>query len=884
MRNLRTFRLSGLVAALLVVTPVALSAVPDVFSTQAMPGGKHQCGGLPPSEAKAFQDRVSSIDAKPMRRPQLGGSSLERAGPPLGQDPEAGLVPSDYVSPVELVRDEGHLRHEVEVHLPELDGQTRLEQVLSFEAPQWARMMLVEFVPDDPAADQGNAGLFLRPNNPFVGGTYPKEPEGFIFDLTELETSAYNQAAYRSENPYEDGLAQYVLVTRDMDPAPAGKLWHVALGQMRDDREINGTLKVRFSGLQYRAPLAIQFYYDAEEEAQQVGFFDPTPREPDGDNPGRTQGEAMRWVLFQAAEELLEHLDFDGFLPVRILVTTDGSDSGNLGVAGGTFAAGISPYSPAPGRLRARPPGEPRSAPGGPRRAEYQVPVPAFEREAGTDACRARPGNGRQGICGNSLQPNPEVLEQPGQAGSARGFIEIRRDFEITAGPDAGSMWRWDKNLKDMTGRPNIVSLIKHELMHVLGFAGPVKSQTYVATFEPPRLLMNAPITLDDEDVGVWFQTETRQHFYGPLASMSEDNPWRHTPEPGPRLNDSEFSGTHLMYQDGDELAAWEPGKDFMRRSQFVREPQDKVGVTRDIMLDVGYARGTWSIQDRRLPRHWYDPERSGHGLDFRRVERENGSMQHFLHFYTYDSEDNPEWYVATGELSDRMVFESTLDYVTWQEGRNPRAQADPTQSGQIRLDLDPPVDHPACKERRGHDPNGNEKWLFAVLEFDLPDGSGTWCLEPLRFGREPAFPQEGSGSWYSADASDSGWGLSVMTRNFGPRPIINSVVYYYDEAGDPTWAIGVEGGDHTLPYGAVGNGVEIDMQHVHGFCRTCEPTATPTEPAGTLQIQINGQSAADNNQIMLLDLMDRGPVGGHWHRENVEIQLLSSQHPKMAQ
>jgi hypothetical protein len=340
------------------------------------------------------------------------------------------------------------------------------------------------------------------------------------------------------------------------------------------------------------------------------------------------------------------------------------------------------------------------------------------------------------------------------------------------------------------------------------------------------------------------------------------------------------------MFDEGDDLASWEPHKDFMRNSQRVRQPQDEVGIARDIMLDVGYARGTWSIQDRRLPRHWYDPERSGHGIDFRRVESEDGSMRHFLHFYTYDQEGQPQWYIANATLSEDMVFESSLDLVTWNDQRSPAAQIDPSRSGEIRLDLDPPIDHPACADRRGYDPAGNEKWLFAVLDFNLPDGSGTWCLEPLRFGREPAFPQEGSGSWYAADPADSGWGLSVMTRNYGPRPIINTVVYYYDEAGEPTWAIGVAGADYMLPYGSVGDGVEIDMLHVNGFCRTCEPTSTEMLPAGTLRLRINEQSfePSSGNQIMLLDVADHGEVGGRWLRENIGIRLLSSPHPNMSQ
>jgi len=879
----------------------APSEPPTVVTASALSPetGQLECEVGTAVEGASAQELFASTQIKPMPRPQASRSAKGRAStqgfvaPPVDGTPD-GLIPADYVSPVTLVREEGHLRHEVDVSVSSTEDMVRLKQVLSFEAPGWARMMLVEFIPDD-GEQQGVPGLFLRPNEPFVEGEFPEEPPEDPFDMTQFEVHAFNQAAYRSGKLQEKGMQQYLLITRDMDPAPAGKLWHVAIGQMRDDRTVSGTVRVRFSGSQYRAPLAVQLFYDVEEEESQVGFFDPTPREPTGDNPGTTQGEAMRWILFQAVEDLLEQLDFDGLYPVRILVTThDNRGSGYVGQARTRAISQPAPNVPAPGRLRARQAGKWQEFEmSGAIRRDRRLPLlpqTLWERESGTDGCRALGGDrARSSFCRGDL--GERVISEPGEIGLAHATISVQRDYEIQTGPNAGEIWRWDKNFLDRNGRPNITPLIKHEIMHAIGFSVPIVSQAYSAQFDPPRPLLDRPFNLDEQDQAWddWYDTVTRRHFYGPITSPSEHNPWRHTAEPGPRLQDDgegQNISSHLMFQEGDELAQWEEGKDFMRQSQRVRDYQPEVGVARDILLDVGYARGTWSIQDRRLPRHWYDPERSGHGLDFRRVEREDGSMQHFLHFYTYDEDGNPEWYIATDVLNKRAEFESTLDYVTWDDSQSPAAQVVPERSGTVRLDLDPPIDHPACAERRAHDPDGNEKWLFAVLEFDLPDGSGTWCLEPLQFGREPAFPQEGSGSWYAADPEDSGWGLSVMTRNYGPRPIINTVVYYYDADGEPTWAIGTEGASYDLPYGTIGNGVDIELLHVDGFCRTCEPEELGTTTAGTLQIQLNSQNmdADPNNQIVLLDVADQGPVGGNWRRENVGIKLLSSPHPQMSQ
>jgi len=867
----------------------------SVISPEA---GHLECHVTTAPEGETLLKLFGSERIKPMPRPQgtrSGKGGIRQEGfRGSARTDSAGLIPADYVSPVELVREEGHLRHEVDVSVSSPVDKVRLKQVLSFEAPDWARMMLVEFIPDE-GGDQGTPGLFLRPNEPFVEGVFPEKPTESPFDMSEFEVHTFNQAAYRSGKINEGGMQQYLLVTRDMDPAPAGKTWHVAVGQLRDDRAVSGTLEVRFSGSTYRAPLAVQLFYDTEEEENQVGFFDPTPREPTGDNPGTTQGEAMRWILFEAVEDLLEQLDFDGFYPIRILVTTfDDPEGGRTGWARTHAGSEPAPNAPAPGRVRARPAGKWHEfeVNGSMRRDRrlYSMPQTVWEREAGTDGCRALGGDrARSSACQGDL--GGRVIAEPGEVGLHHASIGLQRDFELETGSKAGEFWRWDKNFRDRNGKHNITPLIKHEIMHAIGFSLPIQNQAYSAQFDPPRPFLDRPFVLDESDErwGDWYDTVTRRHHYGPITSPSEHNPWRHTPEPGPRLQDDgegENVSHHLMGEEGDELAQWEEGKDYMRDRAFGRDYQPEVGVARDILLDVGYARGTWSIQDRRLPRHWYDPERSGHGVDFRRVEREDGSMQHFLHFYSYDEDGNPEWYVATDELNDRAEFEATLDYVTWDENRSPAAQVVPEQSGTVHLDLDPAIDHPACAHRREHDPDGNEKWLFAVLEFDLPDGSGTWCLEPLKFGREPAFPQEGSGSWFAADPGDSGWGLSVMTRNYGPRPIVSTVVYYYDAAGDPTWAIGVEGEDYSLPYGSVGNGVEIDMQHVNGFCRTCEAVPPSVEPAGTLQIQINSQSMETdpNNQIILLDVNDRGPVGGNWQRENVGIKLVSSPHPRMSQ
>jgi hypothetical protein len=814
----------------------------------------------------------------PQRKKGGGSSALQSTG---DSDRLVGIYPADWVNPVSHVREQGHLLEEVEISLHSEELEVRLEQFLHVAAPDWARYLLVEF---EPNGEDQSPGLFIRPHKPFVSDEVPlvnyqvDTPNPELGRRTPIQDLAYRQAVYRSDNPELAGEAQYVLITRDMDPAPAGRDWYVALAQMMSDASLSGTLRVWASGSSYRAPMAIRLYYPVEEQEQEMGFFDPTPREPDS-NPGRTVGEAKRWLLWRAVEQLVDELDFDAPFPIHLVASSFEEPPPNnpnvLGLGGGTASSGeVHPRALAPGRARARQPGIVQNVGTAENPREYRrlphIPLPALEREMGTDACRASAGS--DWGTGNPRECE-HVLSFDEPMGSVVGNIRIRVEnpwsaFDLSFDPEGdGRMTRF-------------YNLLRHEIGHALGFSsGVLDSQAYVATFDPPRLALNRPLEADwDSEAhdGVWINTVTRRHFHGPITSTSNKNPWSDTHEPGARLSDERGDRDHLMFRNYDELAGWRPEREVMQQGG---SRSISFGVARDILADLGYARGTRAVQDRLLPRHWYDPDRSGHGIDFRRVVHADGSMTHFLHFYTYDESGQPRWYVANGQVDRRAVFEASLDRVTWDEQRSPKAQVDPDASGRIRLDLDPPLDDSVCAARREVNPH---EWLHAVFEWELAGESGAWCLVPLEFGRLPAFPEEGSGSWYAQDPEDSGWGLSVMTRNHGPRPIINTVVYYYDADGEPTWALGLAGAGRMLPYGSLGEGVTVDMTRFEGFCRTCQPTQPQGQPSGQMRIRIEGQSDAMENRIDHLDLAR--PGGGRWQREDIGIRLLSSPHPDMHQ
>lgn len=853
-------------------------------------GGSMQCDVIDEASVRKMfaRDLTSGLRPMPYVPHDLSGDLAPEV---IGNWPyndmgqNDGIYPRNYVNPVQHVKDVGHLLEEAHVEVSSEDLMVRLEQVLHVSAPDWARYLLIEFEPDD---DQQQPGLFIRPHKPFVSGTRQlvnhqhETPRLDSAERTPIEDLAYPQAAYRSDNPELEGQEQYVLLTRDMDPAPAGLDWYIALAQMRSDEALSGTIRVWASGSNYRAPLAIRWFYTVRDEEEEVGFFDPTPREPDS-NPGRTVGEAWRWLLWRATEQMLDEMDFNGLFPIHMVATSFAEPPEHLpsvvGFGGGSAMSGlIHPAAIAPGRSRARRPGKFQTFDDPTLPDAFQhlsiMPQPILEREMGTDACRASAGWDR----GPRLHRNCDyVLDSSEPIGSSVGQIQLKR----TTG--SGREWDLSLNLENDGDVSRFFNLIRHEIGHALGFSlGPLRSQSYVASFDPPRRALDQPPIFDwsDERVdGTWVNTVDRRHFYGPITAQSPRNPWRDTVEPGVRINDAREDHSHLMRERGDDLAEWPDHREVMQQGG---SSSVSFGVAQDIFADLGYASNTWSIQDRRLPRHWFDPERSGHGIDFRRIEHDDGSMTHFMHFYTFDSEGQPRWYIAAGEIDREAIFDAELELVTYDRDRSPPQQPDAARSGNIRLDLDPPIDHPACQSRREANPDA---WLYAVMDWELDGETGSWCLEPVQFGDLPAFPVEASGSWY-AGADDTGWGLSVITRNYGPRPIINTVLYYYDADGEPTWSWGVAGGERMLSYASVRDGVEVDLLHFEGFCRHCEPVEIETESAGSLRLRLADPAMEANGENWLewLDVTVPGPVGGSWHREDVELMLLSSPHPDMYQ
>ena len=139
-----------------------------------------RCEALPEDAARKLehQHRRAWSRAQRLERPSPGFQL--HSAPPTEDDPYAGIVPADYINPIEHVREVGHLVHEIEVQVTSDADHVRLAEVLDFEAPEWARMMLVEFTPSESASERARPGLFLRPHRPFAEGHFHENFHGWL--------------------------------------------------------------------------------------------------------------------------------------------------------------------------------------------------------------------------------------------------------------------------------------------------------------------------------------------------------------------------------------------------------------------------------------------------------------------------------------------------------------------------------------------------------------------------------------------------------------------------------------------------------------------------------------------------------------------------------
>lgn len=222
----------------------------------------------------------------------------------------------------------------------------------------------------------------------------------------------------------------------------------------------------------------------------------------------------------------------------------------------------------------------------------------------------------------------------------------------------------------------------------------------------------------------------------------------------------------------------------------------------------------------------WFNPARSGHGLDLQLV----GDIL-AVTWYTYDDAGEPTWYLAVAPFAN--PWRAQLDRYTW----NPQSgTAQAAAVGELNLTF--------ADARR------------VDFGWQLGARSGSEPMQTL-FDFPAVAAPERSGVWF--DPGEPGWGMALFTAG----DLFSAGLYFYDAGNQPRWVLGV---------GSNASTVELAMQGYRGACPHC-PWAPPTlAPAGTLRFAFAGGRAGS----VETDAFHPAAATAPWRRGPVAIIPLS--------
>ncbi len=181
---------------------------------------------------------------------------------------------------------------------------------------------------------------------------------------------------------------------------------------------------------------------------------------------------------------------------------------------------------------------------------------------------------------------------------------------------------------------------------------------------------------------------------------------------------------------------------------------------------------------------HYYDPNRSGEGFS---LEMLNQSGDFWLHWYTYNHNGSPRWYVAAdGALASNGLAATTLYTANggvFGSDFNPEA---------IELaafgEMDIIFDDIGGLQQRGYskytDPNTGAVFRFVIEPFTQVEGYINSPDNPEDFHAAAL-----TGSWFNPDRTGEGFNLQILTNN-------TAVMQWgtFTPAGDKLWIAATDG------------------------------------------------------------------------------------------
>ncbi|WP_223788520.1 YncE family protein [Marinicella meishanensis] len=232
------------------------------------------------------------------------------------------------------------------------------------------------------------------------------------------------------------------------------------------------------------------------------------------------------------------------------------------------------------------------------------------------------------------------------------------------------------------------------------------------------------------------------------------------------------------------------------------------------------------STEIKPLAGLWFNPARGGHGMD---LQLSGDNL--FIIWYTYNDDGTPTWYLAAAPYA--VNWQATLNRFTW-DSSNRIATAEAV--GTASLDF-------------SHAQQAEFSW-------DINGRTGAEPFSYFQFAAPPTIAQHTS-SYF--DPLDSGWGITVATQGH----VTATIIYYYDELGEPKWALG------TGPTDAD----SIEMFTYQGFCPDCEFIATSNQLVGAQQLTFLPDRLID------FDVSLQAPtLSLNWVLNNVTLQPISNE------
>lgn len=221
----------------------------------------------------------------------------------------------------------------------------------------------------------------------------------------------------------------------------------------------------------------------------------------------------------------------------------------------------------------------------------------------------------------------------------------------------------------------------------------------------------------------------------------------------------------------------------------------------------------------------WWNPERSGHGMDIQRAGNLLG-----VTWFTYLENGRGVWYRALAPLSSDWTAPLIIFHWNAQEQRTTS-----TEVGTLSLDF--------------------ESASRVVMNWTIGQRSGTETFVPFVFA--PGLPApDFTGIWHTPESP--GFGVSIASN--GQRRFVVATVY--NDAGEPVWMIG--NGSNSL-------NATFPLNRWRGACPHCEFEPVTSTVAGEITLRFDGMRSGR------VDLQLTSADGGVWQRQDALLAPISA-------